>query len=77
MNYRGYIISNDNFSPTLVRVAVEGQGGSVPKELTGLFTHPGEVKKMIDNYLDTKKGKPNGKTAAKRGDQDIFGGSED
>lgn len=77
MNYRGYIISADQRSPTLVRVATEGQGGKIPAVLEGLYTHPSDVKNLIDNYLDNVKGKPNGKTTAKRGDQDIFRGSED
>ena len=77
MNYRGYIIKADPRSPTLVRVATEGQGGKIPAVLEGLYTHPADVKVLIDNYLDNVKEKPNGKTAAKRGDQDILRGSQD
>lgn len=67
MNYRGYLITQDSRSPTLVKVATEGQGGKIPNALVGLFTHPSDVKELIDQYLDTK-GKPNGKTTAKGGD---------
>lgn len=77
MNYRGYIISHADRSPSLVRVATEGQGGKIPTALQGLFTHPAQVMQMIDAYLDDQKGKTNGKTAAKRGDQNLLGGSED
>lgn len=59
-NYRGYIISTNPFSPTLLKVSVEGRGGKIPNMLDGSFTSVGYVKELIDNYLsqqETKRGK--------------------
>lgn len=68
MNYRGYIISPGDRSPSLYKVATEGQGGKIPAVLEGLFTHKHLVMQIIDTYLDTQKGRANGKTTAKGGD---------
>lgn len=65
MNYRGYIIKPADRSPALVKVVTEGQGGKIPNVLTGLFTHPADVKQKIDDYLDNQKDNTNGKTTAK------------
>lgn len=68
MNYRGYLITASERSPSLLKVATEGQGGKIPDVLTGLHTSPTDVKYLIDNYLDNQKGKVNGKTTPKGGD---------
>lgn len=52
--YRGYIISPVPHSPTLMRVAVEGQGGKVPNVLTGMFTSYTTVMEIVDKYLESK-----------------------
>ena len=68
MNYRGYLITTSERSPMMYTVATEGQGGRIPDVLKGLFTHRTTAIDIIDRYLDTQKGKVNGKTAAKSGD---------
>ena len=77
MNYKGYIISSAPASPSLYKVATEGQGGKIPNSLSGLFTSKDVVMQLIDMYLETQKGFDNGKTATKRGAQRPFGGSGD
>lgn len=54
-SYRGYIISPNPFSPTLYQVAVEGQGGSIPKVLGGSFTSVGAIQEIIDKYVSNKE----------------------
>ena len=68
MNYRGYIISASERSPSLLKVATEGQGGKIPDMLSGLHTSHSGVQYLIDKYLDTQKGKVNGKATPKSGD---------
>lgn len=70
MNHRGYLISTHPLSPNLYKVATEGQGGKIPNVLDGKFTSPTVAMEHIDNYLDTIKGRTNGKTTAKNGGQD-------
>lgn len=52
--YRGYIISPVPHSPTLLKVAVEGQGGKIPNVLIGMFTSYTAVTEIVDKYLATK-----------------------
>lgn len=68
MNYRGYLITHSERNPMMYTVATEGQGGKIPAVLKGLFTHTSIATDTIDRYLDTEKGRANGKTAAKGGD---------
>lgn len=68
MIYRGYLITPAERSPSLVKVATEGQGGRIPDVLGGLHTSATSVKYIIDTYLDSQKGKVNGKASAKGGD---------
>lgn len=65
MIYRGFIVKSAPTMPTLLKVAVEGQGGRIPTILDGLHTSHGEVKSKIDHYLDNLKGATNGKTSTK------------
>ena len=65
MNYRGYIIKPADRSPAPVKAVTEGQPGTIPTVLSGLFTHPSDVMQKIDDYLDNQKEKTNGKTTAK------------
>ena len=65
MNYRGYLITPYPQSPTLLKVATEGQGGKIPNVLLGLHTSHGQVKSLIDHYLDNLKDNENGKTTPK------------
>lgn len=68
MNYKGYIISGVAESPTLKRIATEGQGGKIPNVLTGSFTSYHVAMDAIDRYLEAVKEKSNGKTNSKSGD---------
>lgn len=65
--YRGYIIAPVPHSPTLVKVAVEGQGGKVPNILVGMFTSTTAVMELIDKYLAEKESQEavNGKARPK------------
>lgn len=65
MIYRGYLIKPSPNMPTLLKVAVEGQGGRIPAVLDGLHTSYGSVRSLIDHYLDNLKEATNGKTSAK------------
>ena len=62
--YNGYILSPNPFSPTLIRIATEGQGGRIPKVLEGSFTSYGVATQAIDQYLEATEVK-RGKTSAK------------
>lgn len=53
--YRGYLITPVPHSPTLVKVAVEGQGGKIPNVLLGMFTSTTSVMELIDKYLADKE----------------------
>lgn len=67
MIYKGFIISQHPASPTLLRVATQGQGGKIPKVLSGVFTSHFIVKREIDLYLDrpvTRRSKSNGEAAS-------------
>ncbi len=77
MNYKGFIISSAPTSPSLYKVATEGQGGKIPNVLLGLFTSKDVVTQLIDMYLETQKGADNGKTTTKRGTQRPIGGFDD
>lgn len=68
MIYSGYIIKPSERFPGLLTVATEGQGGKIPNVLSGMHTSYHEVQKKIDMYLETQKGKTNGKTSTKGGD---------
>lgn len=65
--YRGYLITTVPHSPTLVKVAVEGQGGKVPNVLLGMFTSTTSVMELIDKYLADKESQEavNGKARPK------------
>lgn len=63
--YKGYILSPNPFSPSLIKIAVEGQGGKIPKVLEGSFTSYGVAELEIDRYLEAmevKRGKTSTKT---------------
>ena len=77
MNYKGFIISSAPTSPSLYKVATEGQGGKIPNVLLGLFTSKDVVVQAIDMYLGTQKGTDNGKTNSKRRGEDPSRGSSD
>lgn len=77
MNYKGYLITSAPQSPSLFRVATEGQGGKIPNILQGLFTSRHVVMQLIDGYVEYQKGADNGKTSSKRGAQRSIGGSDD
>jgi len=62
--YNGYILSPNPFSPTLVKIATEGQGGRIPKVLEGSFTSYGVAEQAIDTYLESLEVK-RGKTSTK------------
>lgn len=69
MEYRGYLIkySKNTLTPSLLTIAVEGQGGKIPKVLEGSFTNYAIAKLHIDYYLDNKVVK-NAKENSKSGD---------
>ena len=77
MNYKGFLISSSPLSPSLYKVATEGQGGKIPNVLSGLFTSKDVVIQLIDMYLETQKGADNGKTTTKRGAKGSIWGSGD
>lgn len=66
--YRGYLINPAPQSPSLLKLAVQGQGGKLPDILTGLFTDYNTAKRDIDTYLDNLKVKRSGKTDPESGD---------
>lgn len=58
--HKGFYISPNPFSPSLLKVATVGQGGKIPKVLEGSFTSYGVVTELIDKYvesLEVKRGK--------------------
>lgn len=67
MEYKGYLINADKIYPSLIRVAVKGQGGKIPNILDSLFTSTGTAQSAIDGYLSTK-GVKHGKTSSESGD---------
>lgn len=77
MNYKGFLITSAPTSPSLYRVATEGQGGKIPNVLGGLFTSKDVIVQLIDMYVETQKGVENGKTATKRGAKGSVWGSGD
>lgn len=66
-SYRGYLITPVPHSPTLVKVAVEGQGGKIPNILVGMFTSTTAVMELIDKYIGEKESQEavNGKARPK------------
>lgn len=67
MEYKGYLINPDKTYPSLLKIAVKGQGGKIPNVLDSLFTSLGTAKSAIDGYLLTKEMK-SGKTNSESGD---------
>lgn len=57
--YRGYIVAPVPHSPTLLKVATEGQGGKIPNVLNGMFTSYTAVVEIVDRYLATKTDEEN------------------
>ena len=68
MIHRGYILTPNPMSPTMVTIALAGQGGRPPDLFQGSFTSYAEAKAIIDHYLDNLKVKTNGKADPKSGD---------
>lgn len=62
--HKGFYISPNPFSPSLVKVSTVGQGGKIPKILEGSFTSYGVAADLIDKYLDSLEVK-RGKTSTK------------
>lgn len=76
MNYKGFIINSSPISPSLYKVATEGQGGKIPNILQGLFTSKDVAIQSIDIYLNTQKENENGKTTTKRGAKGPIWGTD-
>lgn len=62
--YKGYLITPNPASPSLVKVATAGQGGKIPRVLEGSFTSYGVVEGLIDKYIESLEVR-RGKTATK------------
>lgn len=53
--YKGYDLKNDLKIPTVIRLSVSGDGGSLPKALQGLYTDTRAAKRDIDAYLGSNE----------------------
>lgn len=61
--YRGYLIKTHKRFPQCLEIARPGQGGSVPNELTGMFTDTASAFTAVDQVEDHKPKR--GKSSAK------------
>lgn len=52
--YRGYQIKPHPQNPKSYIAVTDGKGGKIPDVLSGMFTHPNLIKRIIDSYLESK-----------------------
>ena len=68
--YKGYLLTPDKISPTLVRISTVGKGGKIPDSLSGLYTTRTSGHLAIDYYLNSKEKRlsKNAETVSESGD---------